>query len=451
MRKDVGVLFVALAWLLALPGRGETPAPAAAALPCQSAITGLEQRISSYLRPAVENRDFQGVVLVACGDATVYHGALSAKTMHGVPAGHERFAIGSVAKTFTAAAVLKLAQEDRLHLGDPLSKFIPGFPHGGEITIEQLLGHSAGVRDYHVLEDFAAHRKEPISLPQLVEVIGRAPLDFPPGTKSSYSSSGYALLARVVEVVSGRPFHDYLQSAFFEPLGLRDTGPLGSAAASAGRIAGQDPGFPPSLLQAADESHPDWLTGSGSLVSSAEDLLRWYRRFAAGDVVRWSGLTYPYGWGRREERGQQVLEQDGRIPGYATSIAGYPRDGVIVIVLSNVQTGALGALSKGLVALALGEPAPRLALRRLVQLPEKALGPFTGRYEMAPGNVLTVRKTKEGLELASSDGVFLPLDALGADRFYYRALSADIQFETGPSGVAAMSWSGFRIPRVMAH
>ncbi|HEV7507695.1 MAG TPA: serine hydrolase domain-containing protein [Thermoanaerobaculia bacterium] len=450
MRKESGLLLIALALLGGLPGRGEQVA--SAALPCRSAVPGLDQRIPVFLRPAIENRDFQGVVLVACGDATVYRAAFSPKTMRGVPAtGHERFAIGSVAKTFTAAAILKLAQEDRLHLSDPLSKFLPGFPHGGEITIEQLLGHSAGVRDYHVLEDFATHRKEPISLSQLVEVIGRAPLDFAPGTKSGYSSSGYALLARVVEVVSGRPFHEYLQATFFEPLGLRDTGWLGSTGARPAVRAGQDPGFPPSLLQAADESHPDWLTGSGSLVSSAEDLLTWYRRFAAGDVVRWSELSYPYGWSRREERGQQVLGQDGRIPGYATNIAGYPRDGVIVIVLANVQTGALEAISKGLVALALGEPATSPARRRLVHLPEKSLGPFTGRYEMAPGNVLTVRKAKRGLELASSDGVFLPLDALGKDHFYYRALSADIRFEAGPSGVAAMSWSGFRIPRAAGH
>jgi D-alanyl-D-alanine carboxypeptidase len=446
MRRDAGVLLVVLALLGPWPGYGETPAPAA--LPCQSAVSGLGSRISAYLRPAVENRDFQGVVLVACGDATIYRGAFSPQTMGGVPAtGHERFAIGSVAKTFTAAAILKLAQEERLHLSDPLSKFLPSFPHGGEIKIEQLLGHSAGVRDYYVLEYFAAHRKEPISLPQLVEVIGRAPLDFAPGTKSSYSSSGYALLARVVEVISGRPFHDYLQAAFFEPLGLRDTGPLGNAGARRGVMAGHDPGFPPSLLQAADESHPDWLTGSGSLVSSAEDLLQWYRRFAAGDVVRWRELSFPYGWGPRDERGQWVLKQDGRIPGYATMVAGYPRDGVIVIVLSNVQTGSLDAISKDLVALALGEPAAPPAPRRLVHLPEKSLGPFTGRYEMSPGNVLTVRKARRGLELASSDGVFMPLDALGKDHFYFRALSADIRFETGPTGVTAMSWSGFRIPR----
>jgi CubicO group peptidase (beta-lactamase class C family) len=445
------VLLVALVWLGGLPCRCETPSPAP--LPCQSAVSGLDQRISAYLRPAVENRDFQGVVLVACGDATVYHRAFSPRTlrtMGGVPAtGHERFAIGSVTKTFTAAAILKLAQEEKLHLSDPLSKFLPSFPHGGEITIEQLLGHSAGVRDYHVLEDFAVHRKELISLPQLVEVIGRAPLDFAPGTKSSYSSSGYALLARVVEGVSGRPFHDYLKTAFFEPLGLHDTGWLGSAGISHRIMAGQDPGFPPSLLQAADESHPDWQTGSGSLVSSAEDLLRWYRRFAAGEVVHWSGLSYPYGWSRREERGQRVLGQDGRIPGYATSVFGYPRDGVIVILLSNVQTGGLDAISKGLVALALGEPAAPLVQRHLVRLPEKSLGPYIGRYEMAPGNVLTVRKVKRGLELASSDGVFLPLDALGEDHFYFRALSADIRFETGPSGVTAMSWSGYRIPRAL--
>ncbi len=447
MRKGIGVL-VGLALLGSLPGRGETPPPAA--LPCQGAIFGLDQRISAYLRPAVENRDFQGVVLVACGDAIFYRRAFSPKTMGGVPAtGHERFAIGSVTKTFTAAAILKLAQEDRLHLNDPLSKFLPGFPHGGEITIEQLLGHSAGVRDYHVLEDFAAHRKEPVSLPRLVEVIGRAPLDFAPGTKSSYSSSGYTLLAGVVEKVSGQPFHDYLKAAFFEPLGLSDTGWLGGAATGHRIMAGQDPGFPPSLLRAADESHPDWLTGSGSLVSSAEDLLTWYRRFAAGEVVRWKELSYPYGWSRREERGQQVLGQDGRIPGYATNVTGYPRDGVIVILLSNVQTGGLDAIPKGLVALALGEPATPLVRRRLVHLPAKSLGAYTGRYEMAPGNVLTVRKAKRGLELASSDGVFLPLDALGEGHFYFRALSADIRFETGPSGVTAMSWSGYRIPRAL--
>ncbi len=151
------------------------------ALPClaqhapsrpPSTAQALAQRVDAYVAPYVRMRDFGGVVL--------------------------KFGIGSVTKTFTAAAIELLAERGRLSLHDPLSRFLPGLVFGDSVTLEQLLDHTAGVPDYYGFPEYAARRTEPMSLEQFVRLVGAKSLDFTPGSQERYSNSGYKLLAAVV-------------------------------------------------------------------------------------------------------------------------------------------------------------------------------------------------------------------------------------------------------------
>ena len=133
------------------------------------------------------------------------------------------FAIASVTKQFTATAVLLLVHDGDLSLDDPLSAWVPGLPAwSGSITVEQAMHHTSGIPDYVELRLGAGIAEtEPRTVRDtMTEIAAMQDLDFPPGTRSRYSSSNYVLLGEVVQSVTGRPLADVVEERVFEPLGL---------------------------------------------------------------------------------------------------------------------------------------------------------------------------------------------------------------------------------------
>ncbi|MGB8965971.1 MAG: serine hydrolase domain-containing protein [Candidatus Cybelea sp.] len=126
-----------------------------------------------------------------------------------------RFEIGSVTKMFTAAAVLQLKERGKLSIDDPLSKYVPSFPHASEVTIRQLLTHTSGLPEYDTMDDFVDRMASiPNALPD-IEAFARGPLGFRPGTKWEYSNTNYIALGLVIAAVSGEcTTRSLLRSAF---------------------------------------------------------------------------------------------------------------------------------------------------------------------------------------------------------------------------------------------
>ncbi|TVP53823.1 MAG: class A beta-lactamase-related serine hydrolase, partial [Gemmatimonadales bacterium] len=135
------------------------------------------------------------------------------------------FRIGSVTKQFTAAAILRLAEEGALSLDDELTRFLPDYPTGDHpITVRHLLNHTSGIPNYTAL---GAAWLSGITLDrshdEMLALFQDEPLDFEPGQRFAYSNSGYYLLGMVIEEVTGRPYDEFMEEDIFEPLGLRDT------------------------------------------------------------------------------------------------------------------------------------------------------------------------------------------------------------------------------------
>jgi CubicO group peptidase (beta-lactamase class C family) len=395
-------------------------------------------------------RDFSGTVLVARGGRVLVDRAYGwASYELGIPASQTmRFGIGSVTKTFTAAAIELLAERGRLALHDTLSKFLPGLVFGDSVTLEQLLAHTAGVPDYYGFPEYAARRTEPMSVEEFARLVGSKPLDFKPGSQGRYSNSGYKLLAAVLERVSGMSYSTFVRTQIFEPLHLAETGTLTDAGLVERLAPGYDPGFPPERVQPAAYTSRTWLEGNGSVYSTAADLLRWIEAIQSDALVHNSRLPYPYGWGKHVRFGRDVLEQNGRIPaGYAAYIGTYPKDGVTVIVLSNIQSAVVDQMGADLAALVLGRPYTIPAIRSDALTPTEvdsvALHGLAGRYQVFPGFVLTVRATRRGLLLAGPEGAFLPVDTEGPGGFFFRPLYVPIRFRTDSVGRAtALLWAG---------
>jgi len=201
------------------------------------------------------------------------------------------FEIGSITKQFTAAAIVQLQEAGKLGLDHKLADYLPQAPHAHEVTLRQLLTHTSGLHEY-----FDGPEKEvdelamqPIDFEHLIARIADKPLDFPPGTRWSYSNTGYALLGKVIETVSGQRYRDYVQQHLLDPLAMKRTFTL----ADKDRLGDMAVGYrhEQGALRRAPFFHPDWSGAAGFLVSTLDDLARWDAGLRGGDVISKAGYA----------------------------------------------------------------------------------------------------------------------------------------------------------------
>lgn len=307
---------------------------------------------------------FAGSILVAQGDEILLckgYGMAHAET--GRPnTPLTVFDAGSLAKAFTAIAILQLVEAGKLRVDQTLETLFAAVPPDKtRITVHQLLTHTAGLQQYHGDGDF-----QPLGRSDAVKEILAAPLRFNSGSEYRYSNSGYTLLAAIIEDVSGMPWIDYLRDYVFVPAGMEYTGFYGdfrwkaSGAAHGYDAEGQDRGSPLSW------KGPYWaLTGNGGIVTNVVDLFRWHRALRGGTLLgsRWVAeliapkessrgylpnryerirevahdirLSY-FGWRWRGPDRVDVLEKGGAMDYGHTALFRYePERDVVIIVLSN--------------------------------------------------------------------------------------------------------------------
>src|SRR5881394_3567107 len=160
------------------------------------------------------------------GDFTAASGTTQLNTKN-PPRADTYFRIASNTKTMTAAVIMRLVQENKLSLDDPLSKYVPGVPNGDNITIAQLLEMRSGLYNYtYAPEVSASLDQDPTKVWSPTEVLAIAfahPPNFPPGTAFEYCNTNYALLGLTAERVDGRPLAQAMQDRLFGPLGMHDT------------------------------------------------------------------------------------------------------------------------------------------------------------------------------------------------------------------------------------
>jgi D-alanyl-D-alanine carboxypeptidase len=251
------------------------------------------------------------------------------------PRPDQRFRVGSVTKTFTAAIVLQLAEEGRLRLADTLDRYLPGVvPKGKGITVRQLLQHRSGLANFtddpSWLEEAS---RSPATRPiDSVRFAASQPLAFSPGSQWGYSNTNYIALGLIIEKVTGRTYADELEQRIIEPLRLEQT-----ELPTSRRLRDlDDPGENPNVPWAA-----------GALVSNAQDLSVFLRALLSGEILSDESLTQmkdtvPTGPGGLEDglglfsshlRCGRFWGHDGGILDYATLVRA-SEDGDRVAVLS---------------------------------------------------------------------------------------------------------------------
>ena len=259
------------------------------------------------------------------------------------------YAVGSISKQFTAAAVLLLMQDGKLSLNDALSKYFPQMPNATSITLRNLLNQTSGLHNYPSMVEHTWPLAGAVSLRQVLDILQTDKPDFAPGAQWEYSNTNYAVLAAVIEKVSGKPYAAFLKARIFDRLGMKNSG-AGFSAQSRLPIATAYEGAAPYSEQV--HYSLDLYTGAGSVVSTVRDLSKWDDALLHGRLLKpasWklmstvgalaNGNPTNYGMGFIPDRlgGHREVWHNGLTPGaggYGIN-ALFPDDGLAIVVLSN--------------------------------------------------------------------------------------------------------------------
>lgn len=310
-----------------------------------------------------------------------------ARLSPGVPArSGMRYAIGSISKQFTAAAILLLAQDGKLSLDDPVGRFLPELTRAGEVTIRQLLSHTSGYQDYWPQDYVPPFMLEPITSKDILDRWGKKPLDFDPGTRYQYSNTGYVIAGLIVEKASGVPLPRFLEERVFGPLKMTSVFDVDQS-----RLAETDPvgymryGLGP--LRPAPKEGKGWLFSAGELAMTAEDLARWnvsvldqtvlapasYAEMQT-EVRLKNGLGIGYGLGIdvASRLGRRALIHGGEVSGFSATNIVFPDDRAAITVLTNQDaSGGASEIADRLAPLLFaskdGAPAAEVRARRIFE------------------------------------------------------------------------------------
>lgn len=417
--------------------------------------------VAAFARRAVEGNcaaDAPGMaVLLARGDEVLYRGACGRASLElGVPLSPDHvFRIGSVTKQFAAAGVLRLAEDGKLSLDDPLTKFVPGYPGGDAVTVRMLLNHTSGIRSYTDIESIMAGGgiMKDLTTAQLIETFKAEKPDFAPGEGWHYNNSGYVLVGAVIEAASGKPWHAYLDEAFFEPLGMAHTG-YGNEAESVipGHVGGytrKGDAWARAMYLSMTQPH-----AAGALVSTVDDLLKWNRALHEGKVLReasYRAMVTPagkaaendYGFGIFTDtlRGEPQRWHGGGIPGFSAYLLYLPGSDVSVAVLYNADSGRPGMFGTGhianlLAAQAIGKPYPA---KTPIAVDAATLAQYEGVYRIDKDAARVLRVANGRLTSQRTGGQAYPLIPVAKDTFLFDEGFSRIVFERDADGaVTAM-------------
>ena len=384
------------------------------------------------------------------------------------------FDLGSTSKQFTAASIALLVADGKLSFQDAVRKYLPEIPdYGATITLDHLVRHTSGIRDYAGLLSLAGWKLEDVTTDDdAIQIIARQrALNFPPGTKWDYSNSGFFLLSIVVQRVTGKNLAEFAKERIFTPLGMTNTHFRNDHnAILPGRALGYSPlekgGF------RNDMSSWDQL-GDGAVQSSVEELVKWDRNFytptvggqALLDRLQEPGTLSngkPHGYGRGlfldTYRGVRRVQHGGAWAGYRAMLMRFPEQRTSFAVLCNVGSANTSKLAEGAADVVLGGAFRRVEVvaggaSSQVREADSAKGMGAGsvdphRFEgiyFAETEQSVIRVVSQGGGLAvRAFGTIIPLKPAGLERFRAERYPLEIEFSGPPDVPASAARMGFR-------
>ncbi len=422
-------------------------------------IPAAEQLADYWINARVGAEDAGLVVLIARKGEILYHKAFGlADVANKRPlTTNSSFRIGSITKQFTAVAILMLVKEGKLSLDDKLAKFYPGVANADKISIRQMLNHTSGIRSYTETAEFLENAVAYIQPEKMEATIQGYKPDFEPGENWSYSNSGYYLLGRITEKVSGQSLGQFWEKRIFEPLEMNRSGYYDNRL----KIARPDEAIghsneSGSYLPATDWEM-SWAAGAGAISSTTEDLLRWNNAVFSGKIISPEllaeahspgrlnnkqvadamGGAYGFGWMFDDFRGVKTIGHSGGLLGFSSYLTYWPEQDVTIVVLANAMPS--NGPDPADCANTLGEFFffPLLAEQNsyaVAQVDLALLPDYVGRYAYPGGTIMNVRLQDNHLLAQLTGQAEFELFPESTDIFFWRITEAKIAFQRDATG-----------------
>lgn len=424
--------------------------------------TQVAAKLSAFLQAHYETGLFAGSVMVhRNGQLAIAAGYGLADRERGIPNTPDtKFRLASITKQFTAVAVLQLQERGDLDLEAPISTYLPDYPQGDRITTHHLLSHTAGIPNMTDAPDFVEWAQQQRSLPELMARFQDLPLEFNPGERYRYSNSGYVLLTQLIETISGVSYADYMRDRIFQPLSMNHSG-YGPVDRVVSNFATGYQLVDTKGSERAEDINMSVPQGAGGLYSTAKDMAIWVqflfgrKRDDAQNAVlsakaiaamqaqiapvapdKAPNLFYGYGLMTNIENGRRYVGHSGGIPGFVTELIHYPDLELTVVVLANLETSVVPAITDGLEAISTGEDYEPPRNPEIVEINPAIYDRYVGTYQLLPEMKLEIRIEDNRLVGQATGQPSFGLAPLSDTEFFARVAAAFVSFELSPDGLA---------------
>ena len=324
-----------------------------------SCTPNLEQRVDDLFRPYTgKTMPGAAVRIIRDGKPILTKTYGMADIENGIPVTPQtNFRLASVTKQFTAMCIMMLVEQGKLDYSTPLADIFPEFPeYGKAITIWQILHHTSGLWAYEdLLPDTST--TQVLDADVLAMMMQQDSTYFPPGSAYRYSNSGYAVLAMVIEKISGQSFAQFLHEHIFTPLGMDNTVAFEKGISEVPHRAFGYTVRNDSVIF-SDQSRTSAVLGDGGIYSSLDDLFKWDQALYTDRLVSFETLrraftpeleNYGCGWRIDTYRGHRRVHHTGSTSGFRNVIQRFPDDGFTVIILTNRRDPGVAPLAEKLV------------------------------------------------------------------------------------------------------
>lgn len=355
------------------------------------------------------------------------------------------FWVASISKQFTAVAILQLMEQGILNLQDEITKFIPDYPtQGYKITIEHLLTHTSGIHNFSGMKDPEKKLALDCTPNEVIDFFKNLPMRFEPGTNWEYSNSGYFLLGYIIEIITGKPYSEYLEENFFKLLGMTNSLYANDKKIIKNRVGTYsigDYGF--------ENSQPRNIThvfSAGGIQSTVEDLFKWHQAVHSYILLKKETLDkafkrykltdgrktdYGYGWRLGNIYTSPSIWHGGLITGFGTIEIFLPKEDIFVTIFSNCDCIYPKDIALRLAALTTGRPYEY----KEISVENTILKGYSGVYENQKGlqQIITVSGNKLFSQLGR--GPKINVKAYQKDKFFFdNDLTQTIEFSKNTKG-----------------
>lgn len=378
-----------------------------------------------------------GSIAIARGGETVYERAIGfqhvAEKISATPS--TVYGIGSISKIFTAVLVLQQVEDGQLELSTTLDNFYPELPNADSITIEHLLRHRSGLKNFTNEAAYTSKMEQAMTKEQLVEWFAELGTDFSPGEKMSYSNTGYVLLSYIAEAVSGKSYAELLEERIAKPCGLEQTympsEVVGSREKEALSYSWEGEWKPATL------THPSIPTGAGAILSSPEDLNKLLHCLFSGQLIgeelrdQMMEMKDGYGMGLTQFPfyDKVAYGHNGGIDGFASSAGYFPKEGVSISYIANGVKTTVNDIMLGALSIYFGKAYEIPEFKPAVAVETEVLDTYVGVYTSTelPMSITISRDGDMLMAQASGQSAF-PLEAYGERLFQFSRAGIKIEF-----------------------